>query len=366
MSFSFGFTSSNFSDDDLNEENDIVVNDHSQNITNALDDQRLLDTGVVQPTQINLAAILHSLKDVRLTFEMIATPQQKATLYRRELFDVKHQLMSEDDGDANQDLDLNFLIDGSSDLRNNIYEGGLKSWECSIDLSDLLHTELNSNDIFNNYNSIVELGCGTSLPTELIFGHYLLKNKTNGLQIVMSDYNSLVLRLVSIPNMIIMWAKTSLAPEQLISLQKSDDESIPILDDEILLTTALLDFFFEDMKSRKIEFNIISGSWGRKFSNILKEIIPSSNNCLILTSETIYQPVTLPVIAETLFEAIESTNKSKALIAAKDIYFGVGGSIVEFEKYLNDSISRNERKIAFETFKVNAGLKRSIVSMHRL
>lgn len=44
------------------------------------------------------------------------------------------QLAAEDEGDNNQEpagLD-------SSDIRTNVYEGGFKSWECSIDLARLL------------------------------------------------------------------------------------------------------------------------------------------------------------------------------------------------------------------------------------
>lgn len=44
------------------------------------------------------------------------------------------QLMAEDDAGAETTLDD---ID-KSDIRTNIYEGGFKTWECSIDLASLL------------------------------------------------------------------------------------------------------------------------------------------------------------------------------------------------------------------------------------
>jgi protein-histidine N-methyltransferase len=51
-------------------------------------------------------------------------------LPRRELFDVKLQLLSEDGAEeAAQYADI------PSDLVNGVYEGGLKTWECSIDLA---------------------------------------------------------------------------------------------------------------------------------------------------------------------------------------------------------------------------------------
>jgi hypothetical protein len=51
------------------------------------------------------------------------------------LFDVRVQLMAEDDNTAS-----NTQIEGldSSDIRTNIYEGGFKSWECAFDLAKLL------------------------------------------------------------------------------------------------------------------------------------------------------------------------------------------------------------------------------------
>jgi protein-histidine N-methyltransferase len=59
---------------------------------------------------------------------------KKLKLPRRELFDVRRQLMAEDDPQADSILSG---ID-SSDIRTNVYEGGFKSWECSFDLARLL------------------------------------------------------------------------------------------------------------------------------------------------------------------------------------------------------------------------------------
>ena len=48
--------------------------------------------------------------------------------------------MLETDAQSNNNsTELDILLgDTSEDLRKNIYEGGLKSWECSYDLVDLL------------------------------------------------------------------------------------------------------------------------------------------------------------------------------------------------------------------------------------
>lgn len=58
---------------------------------------------------------------------------KKLRLPRRELFDIKMQLMAEDEGASGEKVNLD-----DSDIRTNVYEGGYKSWECSFDLAKLL------------------------------------------------------------------------------------------------------------------------------------------------------------------------------------------------------------------------------------
>lgn len=54
---------------------------------------------------------------------------------RRELWDVRLQIMAEDDGkDGVEGL-------GESDVKTGVYEGGFKSWESSVDLVKVLAKE---------------------------------------------------------------------------------------------------------------------------------------------------------------------------------------------------------------------------------
>lgn len=55
---------------------------------------------------------------------------------RRELWDVRVQLMAEDDGDKDGAEVESGL--GSHDVKTGIYEGGFKSWESSVDLVKVL------------------------------------------------------------------------------------------------------------------------------------------------------------------------------------------------------------------------------------
>lgn len=77
----------------------------------------------------------------------LAGGKRSLTLSRRDLFDARFQLISlgETEGERTDAKDeqedkenaLNFL-DAPSDLVPGVYEGGLKTWECSLDLVDCL------------------------------------------------------------------------------------------------------------------------------------------------------------------------------------------------------------------------------------
>ena len=62
-------------------------------------------------------------------------------LSRRDLFDARFQLISTDDGgrtdEAPSEVDF---VDAPSDLVPGVYEGGLKTWECSLDLVECMQS----------------------------------------------------------------------------------------------------------------------------------------------------------------------------------------------------------------------------------
>ena len=71
---------------------------------------------------------------------MHTSPGQEAeqiTLGRREVFDIRTQLMAEDSAgqDSNEEL-IAGLEEG--DIKPNFYEGGFKTWECALDLARLV------------------------------------------------------------------------------------------------------------------------------------------------------------------------------------------------------------------------------------
>lgn len=86
---------------------------------------------------------------IHLTSPSSKTTQNETTrsvvLARRDLFDARLQLItSSTEEQENEEGRVNGLdfIEAPSDLVPGVYEGGLKTWECSMDLVDYLHDSI--------------------------------------------------------------------------------------------------------------------------------------------------------------------------------------------------------------------------------
>nr|SVE73156.1 EOG090X0C09 [Ceriodaphnia reticulata] len=193
---------------------------------------------------------------------------------------------------------LNSVLQMNSDLLTGVYEGGLKIWECTLDLLEYFEKE---NIKFQGLN-VLDLGCGAGL-----LGIYALSRGASSVHF--QDYNAEVLDLVTIPNVILNGN-----PEM----------------------TGKTRFF--------------AGDWG-SLAQMLK------NYDIVLTSETIYNPENYSKLLK-VFQ--ETTKKSGVIyVAAKHHYFGVGGSLFEFEKLLR----QNERWETSICFCSNEGVKREILKV---
>jgi protein-histidine N-methyltransferase len=248
-------------------------------------------------------------------------------LARRELFDVRLQLMAEDD-ESNPNP-LAGLDD--SDLQTNVYEGGYKTWECSIDLVRYLLDRGPRKDLddMTRVDHVVEMGCGSALPSLLLF-QYALQNGL-GVYFTLTDYNVDVLRLVTIPNLLLTWVATldgaqsqHLFPESGNPLKTEEENG------ELYLTPQILSAFKEHLNNLGITLTIVSGSWTTTQSFI--DLIPSSPtlNTFILGSETIYSPAACTAFTNAITELMRRVKTGKAVVAAKRVYFGVGGSVDGF------------------------------------
>lgn len=346
MSFAFGFTSDDISDGE-EVPSTTPINSQIQGTKSAINGAIEL----IKPAYIRLEDILKSLENVRMSFEEFLTPKGNA-VFRRQIFDIKHQIMVEDE-EASSNVIHEILIgtNGELDLKKNVYEGGFKLWECSYDLVDSIETLWSSGQL-NHFECFLELGCGTSLPSCYLLSKILSSSAQSSLKkLILTDFNYEVLRLVSIPNMIVSWVLT-LEPE---AIHKFMDPDIPLNNDELILTTSLLSEFKKVLAEKEIEILLIHGSWGSMFCDLIAPHQPD----FILTSETIYSLETLPIILDMLLHFLENKQSYLALVAAKEYYFGVGGSIIEFMQKL---LYKKPSSMAVDTIGNNLGqLKRDIV-----
>jgi predicted nicotinamide N-methyase len=93
----------------------------------------------------------------------------------------------------------------NTDLVPGVYEGGLKVWECSIDLCRYL--AIHWEEILPSGGKVLELGCGHGLPGCLLLREGLRRDKA--ISVMFTDYNEFVLRGVTLSNIVLntqMWA----------------------------------------------------------------------------------------------------------------------------------------------------------------
>ncbi|KAL8907602.1 MAG: hypothetical protein Q9207_001339 [Kuettlingeria erythrocarpa] len=245
----------------------------------------------------------------------------------------------------------------TDDIRPNIYEGGFKTWECSIDLANHLISQAELSSFLNSPCTIVELGAGTAIPTMLLFYHLLCSAPVPDpprRALVVADYNPAVLHLATIPNLLLTYAlATNLIPP------KSGDLEI---------TPTLLSSFKAGLAERNIHVRPIAGRWGALLASLTSPASdPVPGDTLILASETIYSPESMLAfticLEETTRECEERGGRVKALVATKIVYFGVGGGVDEFATALKGRGWEGE--MVWETQGIGAGVGRCILEVKR-
>ena len=226
------------------------------------------------------------------------------------------------------------LISGldAGDLRSGFYEGGFKTWECAIDLAGFLQQTLSLNEDEDWH--IIELGAGSAIPSLGIFAK-ILKRKVNGNEkflFTFCDYNEDVLRLATLPNMLLTWWEMGGKSEKDKKMGSQCREA-EMEDIDQTLTKK----FTEDCRERGIFFDFVSGAWGGKIVDLIElpsiEEMPGTRkgHLVIIASETIYDPSSLAAFAETVMGLLRKANGDKrAFLATKKVYFGVGGGMEDF------------------------------------
>ncbi|KAF3928136.1 hypothetical protein AA313_de0204463 [Arthrobotrys entomopaga] len=224
------------------------------------------------------------------------------------------------------------------DIRTYTYEGGLKSWECS---SDLVKQLAQDTTVWGNNPRILELGCGTALPSCFIL-QSLLSSPTfspqpDPVHLTLADYNIDVLRLVTLPNLILAYLQNTPHFSASSSSSSSNPEDESEADGEpreIELSSEIIKSFLSALSSRNITISFLSGSWSPAMISLIHGVeYPSTDKqkmyTLILASETIYSPDSIPLFVDMIEYTLEE-GVGRGYIAAKDVYFGVGGSVKDF------------------------------------
>ncbi|KAG1900393.1 uncharacterized protein F5891DRAFT_1033847 [Suillus fuscotomentosus] len=313
-------------------------------------------------TELFLTDALNSLPS-KISYSPITIPLASGTelsLPRRDLFDARFQLISQnvDDPDALEQPSINarsalHFLDAPSDLVPLVYEGGLKTWECSIDLASYLDGISSQFDVSGK--RVLEIGCGTSIPSLYIL-HRIFSSppSQNQTHIHLQDYNASVLELVTIPNIILTWYLSEAAE----TYRKSEEQADSPL--ELDISESLRDAFHQSLMTYGINLRFFSGSWD---TFDLQKSCGSYN--LVLTSETIYRMESLPSLTAIMrgackAEGPKGVNDYLCLVAAKVLYFGVGGGVTEFVRCVQGSDEGGTVKTVWEK---TQGVERRVMSI---
>ncbi|KAG2107336.1 hypothetical protein BD769DRAFT_132913 [Suillus cothurnatus] len=289
-------------------------------------------------TELFLADALNSLPS-KISYSPITIPLASGgelSLPRRDLFDARFQLISQnaDDPDALEQPSIHarsalHFLDAPSDLVPLVYEGGLKTWECSLDLASYLDSISSQFDVSGK--RVLEIGCGTSIPSLYIL-HRIFSSppSQNQTHIHLQDYNASVLELVTIPNIILTWYLSKAAE----LFRKSEEWADPPL--ELNITESLKDAFHQSLTTYGVHLRFFSGSW-----DTFDLRTSSGSYNLVLTSETIYRMESLPCLAAIMrgacnAEGSKDVDDYLCLVAAKVLYFGVGGGVADFVRCVRD------------------------------
>ena len=228
--------------------------------------------------------------------------EQVLCLFKRKYSSILHDLKGSSESELTK-------ITEDSDVIPNQYEGGLKTWECSIDLLHFLTEEHGP-----VASRVLEIGCGSGLPGIFCYNQFIQSNSLADRLFVFQDFNQNVLETVTLPNILLN------APD------------------------ANLD-----------HLKFIYGDW-----NGLIRKLPKKSFDLILTSETIYRTESYEILLKIFSHSLKTAPEARILLAAKDYYFGLGGSVNQF---INVAVAKGWNVQVLKHF--TEGVPRSILQLKR-
>ena len=216
----------------------------------------------------------------------------------------------------------------NSDLVSGVYEGGLKVWECSLDLCRYL---LQHN--IQPRGMILELGCGHGLPGILCLQQAWQRGDATT-NVYLTDFNEFVIDDVTIPNIVINLGNKNNIPhgeDPMDTGEGKEPDSKRSEEEDTRLRQWL---------SRHVALG--SGDWN-DLSRQLKESTDEARPPLsIIDSNSQSDLFDVILAAETTYSLEAATDTARflanhlnvggvAYIATKRYYFGVGGGSDSFQ-----------------------------------
>lgn len=102
---------------------------------------------------------------------------------------------------------------------------------------------------------------------------------------------------------------------------------------ELEIDSEVVEQFLASLGTYGVSLSFFSGAWSPEFVVLVDQsTLPRLSRLTILGAETIYSPAALLSFGETLMSLLDlpGLEERTAFIAAKKVYFGVGGSMEDF------------------------------------
>ncbi|KAK9900103.1 hypothetical protein P389DRAFT_207667 [Cystobasidium minutum MCA 4210] len=337
-----------------------------------------------------------SFSAINVPLASTSTAPSGIAILRRDLFDARFQLANQDDDSDDEgsaygntipraetppkgfQMQRHLQDNAPSDLIKGVYEGGLKTWEASLDLVAALDEQGYKADGSGSSiegKRVLEVGCGTAIPTlyllERLFVDLFAQEHSDSPQarkgktvVHLQDYNAEVLVYITFCNILLAYwnarkhanthneqageengtaasvpesskrSKEELAVSAGVEYTLDMEEGPDV--DEIELSDEFIESFTEFLAKHDIELKFFAGSW-QTFQ------VDEPYN-VVLTSETVYELENLPFLVELLKAATKPkpAQGDLTLIACKRVYFGVGGGEVAFRSAVGDAEGKVE------------------------
>ncbi|XP_039995432.1 histidine protein methyltransferase 1 homolog [Xiphias gladius] len=213
---------------------------------------------------------------------------------------------------------LSRTVEKRSDLIPGMYEGGLKVWECTYDLLELIEKD---GETFGG-KAVLDLGCGAGLLG-------ILALRSGARHVHFQDYNSTVIEQLTVPNVILNCQEDD-------DIESEDDKEGRDKEKQELKDSS------PPPKKRAADLSqlpllakcrFFSGDWSTFLALVLKTG-PQPKYDIILTSETIYYTGYYPALHDTLHKLLAPDGL--VYLATKSHYFGVGGGLHLFETFVEE------------------------------